>query len=423
MNPISFGLSAMPPDVVDTILAQLDTDASMPAFVSAARWSRSSHACHAQLRDWMRANADPDRELCKRLPPAMAYGQPLLRPWLVARPFLQALSAAHAVARINEQVARLNLDPRCAALLVLACERRQLGVELSVIVADYLRRQELITAADPGEIAAHPAHHSAADGAARAAPHAAAAAATATHAVALSHPQPQPLMPTNSPACQLASLLVLNAADFIIAGKFNAEGAAHAVVRALTELPLEARVAGLGTLVGIYTSVDQALFMEALQPRLSLLLPSHWDPAFMQSDHGVILLAALREMSTKRFASVAAVAIPAIRFLGKWLQQLPQGACHVAEIERTPHHWAVMMTLQSLFWMARDNAPSVRFFVQEFVARGFITPEEFAVLQRQPELARSTVRICFNQLKDLLAKEPVYAETPEPTRPNACALV
>ncbi len=195
------------------------------------------------------------------------------------------------------------------------------------------------------------------------------------------------------------------------------------MVRALVELPLEARIIGLSTLVGIHTSIDQELFMEALQPRLALLLPPQWDSAVMQSEFGEILLAALREMSLKRFPSIAAVAFPVMRFLGKWLDQLPQGPQHALNIERTGHHVQVMLTVQSLFWLAKDNAPSKRAFVQEFVARGFITKAEFGVLEQHPNWCMPDAGLCFPKLNNRPAPDAGPIDSTEYTRPHLCALV
>lgn len=388
MNPVvcaPLSLPAMPADVVHSIINHLSRDKAEPLVRTVSRWSRTSHASRAQLKPWMDVHANPDQALQHRLSAAIVYGEPLLRLWQCARPFVHTMSPAGTVTRINEQLATLDLEPRCAALLVLGSDRDQLSPEQKAALSDYLIRQKVIAVSD---------HWPSSDEA--------------------------------EEACQVAGFLTMNAVDFILKGKYNAEGLAHAVMQALCELPLGARIQGLNALLSMITSVDQALYIEALQPRMADFLPPHWDCAYMQSPSGMMLLAALRMLAAKRHANPLLIAQPVLRLLGLWLDQLPLTARHVSAIERTPHHQHVLLVIQSMIWMVRRDADARGCFADEFITRGFITDTEFSVLAQYPWLTRPGEPECFDQLGRLVAashRRAEIAERADHQQPVSCALI
>ena len=89
----------------------------------------------------------------------------------------------------------------------------------------------------------------------------------------------------------------------------------------------------------------------------------------MQSPRGQVLLAALRMLATKRHPDTLAVAQPVLRFLGQWLDQLPPLQRHVSVIPRTPHHEHVLLVIQCMFWMVRQDADARQCYADEFVTR------------------------------------------------------
>ena len=391
MHPLPFyhpSLPAMPPDIVGSIIKHLSDDTlpavdrQRPVVRTVALWSRTCHASYRQLKPWMEANASPDKELQHRLDAAIAYGEPLLTLWQTARPFVHATSPTRTLIRINEQLARLELEPRCAALMVLGSERAQLSTEQQIALRNYLIREKVITASDDWR-----------------------------HPVGADE------------ACNVAGYLTMNGVDFILKGKCNAEQLAHAVMQALVELPLEARIQGLNALLGIVTSVDPELYVEALQPRMAHFLPPHWDRGYMQSPRGQVLLAALRMLATKRHPEPMSVAQPVLRFLGQWLDQLPPAHRHVSSITRTPHHEHVLLVIQCMYWMVRRDAEARQCFADEFVARGLISAAEFSVLEQHPELTRPGENLCFDQLGTYVAAMQRHADEVDNTRPARCALV
>ncbi len=385
MNPVSFhhpSLPAMPVDIVHSIIDQLSGDKSIPVIRSVAAWSRTSHASYLQLKAWMEKHASPDRELQRRLGTAFAYGEPLLKLWQVARPFVHATSPTKTVIRINEQLAKLELEPRCAALLVLGSDRDQLSVEQQTALRNYLILQKVISNAGK-----------------------------------------QLVTFDADEAGNVACFLTMNAADFILKGSYNAEGIAHAVIRALIELPLEARIQGLNALLGIVTSVDPDLYVEALQPHMAAFLPEHWDSSYMQSARGMVLLAALRMLAPRQHPNTLSIAEPVLRFLGLWLDQLPPTTRHVSAIARTEHHKDVLLVVQSMFWMVRSDVDAKRCYAQQFVGRGLLSAEEFKVLERHPELTRPGANLCFDKLDRLAATIEYQNDAQGYNRSAGCALV
>ncbi len=372
-------LPAMPTDIVSSIISHLPDDTSLPVLRSVAAWSRTSHASQKQLKSWMEMHANPDQALQRRLGAAIAHGEPLVKLWQVARPFVHAISPATTVFRINEQLAMLKLDPRCAALLVLGSNRDQLSAEQQTALRNYLLRQKVISA----------------DG--------------------------KQLVPLDADeACNVAGLLTMNAADLILEGKCNAEGVAQVVMRALIELPLEARILGLNALLSIVTSVDQKLYIEALQSHMAAFLPERWDPAYMESARGMVLLAALRMLADKRHADTLAIARPVLHFLGQWLDHLPPELRHVSTIDRTEHHQQVLLVIQCMFWMVRNDKDAKRCYAEQFIGRGFITAREFAVLEQHAELTRPGANLCFDKLDRLSLQQ---SDEDGYQRPAVCALM
>lgn len=378
----------MPLDIVGTIIKHLHDDvpsaedSQRPVVRAVTLWSRSCHATRLQLKSWLDTHASPDAELQRRLGAAIAYGEPLLKLWQTARPFVYATSPTRTLIRINEQLAKLELEPRCAALMVLGSDRDQLLPEQQIALRNYLIQQKVITASDNW-----------------------------LHPVGADE------------ACNVAGYLTMNGVEFILKGKCNAEQLAHAVMQALIELPLDARIQGLNALLGIVTSVDPELYVEALQPRMAHFLPPRWDDGYMRSPRGQVLLAALRMLATKRHPEPLAVAQPVLRFLGQWLDQLPPAHRHVATIARTPHHEHVLLVIQSMFWMVRQDADARQCFADAFVARGLFSAAEFSVLEQHPELTRPGENLCFDRLSPYRLAMQRQRDDTENTRPAVCALV